>query len=353
MSRLLVIGFDGMDYFMTRRTIGQYRFENVMPVLRRQLTKEDVTGPSWASFYTGLDKGVHGVTDGWGRRIGDSNSFADIQHHTFWNIVRKAGYKVYIDNLPITPDGFPFASDKKRDLVNLVYKPLEGGMSSWRDTIRGMGFKKVLQRITSDSFELIEGIELLRNKDLIFIQFSFIDRIGHVFTFRDNNIMMKSYTLAYSLIDRLYEMINPKYLIVTADHGFWKNNTKHRLAKSAVAILNNESYQLFFDNHYFESSLSKLRELYRSLFPNISFVETIQYIKRYLKYFRFNLSIAESLEFVFFLNYVKQTDIFDAILKMFDIKYKKEKERIQKKEIRVGAQEEETITERLERLGYL
>ena len=337
MSKLLLIGFDGMDYFMTQKTIREYSFKSIQPILKKQITKESLTGPSWASFYTGLDKDVHGVIDGWGRDTKGSNSFRDIQRYAFWNIIKKKGYKVWIDNLPITPNGFPFTTLKRKDIVNWVYKPLEGGMVHWRETIRGMSFDKMLSQVRSDSFKLIEG-KRLADRDLIFIQFSFLDRIGHVFTYKEDEIMRKSYTLAYELIDRLCEIIAPQYLIVTSDHGFWKSTRGHDFANCAVAILNDKTYRFFIKN---------------KIFKFLSITNILILVKMYRRILR-NLSFSEILRYTFHCNYVKQTDFFDVIFLMFHIQYEKKVRKIEKSSVtRKASNEEKMIQEKLERLGYI
>lgn len=336
MAKLLVIGLDGMDYFIARRTIKNHHFKNFNPILKKQLVREAETGPSWASFYTGLNKEIHGVTDGWGRNLEGSNTFKDIQDHTFWNIVRKAGYDVCVDNLPITPDGFPFTSDKKKDIANWVYKPLEEGMLHWRKAIGNMDFDDILSKVKADCLKLIEE-ERIRNSDLSFLQFSFLDRIGHVFSFKEKEIIIKSYTLAYELIDRLFKQVSPQYLIVISDHGFWEGRAEdHYDADCAVTIFNDKSYRLFAKNGLFKSFATPYNLNSRK-------------IRRLCK----NLSVAEKLQYIFRFDYVRQVDIFGAILKIFDIDYKKTEYKIPKKEKALVDQDEEAIKKRLERLGYL
>lgn len=96
MTRLLIIGFDGMDYFLTRKTIKEYPFKNLTPISKKQVVEETVTGPSWASFYTGLSKEIHGVTDGWGRNLEGSNTFRDIESYVFFGILSMTLGIVYI-----------------------------------------------------------------------------------------------------------------------------------------------------------------------------------------------------------------------------------------------------------------
>jgi hypothetical protein len=341
MTKLLIIGLDGMDYFLSRRTIREYPFKNFRPILKKQLTVETLSGPSWASFYTGLDKKNHGIIDEWGLEKEGYNTFEDIEHHTFWNIIQKQGFEAYKDNLPITPNGFPFTYNEKKDVANWAAK-------NWEKKIRKMDFKETLSKIKEDSFVIISKMEL-KNKDLIFIQFSFLDRIGHIYTFKNNEIMKQSYLLSHGLIDKLYGLVNPEYLIVTSDHGFWKNRVHHLHANCATIILNDNSYQFLKKNRIFRRfSVSQI--LYpKYLIQNYDSLLGLGYS------ILGSLCLIEKLQFIFHFNYIRQIDIFDAILKMFDIEYEKSKERIPKNKelIKVEKEDKETIKKRLKRLGYL
>ena len=347
MTKLLIIGFDGMDYFMAKRTIGEYSFQNFQPILKKQLTKETYTGPSWASFYTGLRKEIHGVTDGWGRDIGESNTFKDIKDHAFWNIISKAGYPIYVDNLPITPDGFPYTKSKEKDIVNWIYDPLEQGSVKWRKAIQSMDYKKVLLEVKSGSLKLIEE-QTFSNQDLVFIQFSFLDRLGHVYTLKDDDLMRKSYQLAYELADRLYELIQPQYLMIVSDHGFWKRNG-HLYASCGVAILNDKSHQFFEQNEVF-----KRFSIQSKFIVNCLNLKKLRLNYRILRAIIMSLSFREIFEYLFPCNFIKQTDIFGEVLKIFDIDYEKTSERIEKKMMdQIIDDENKIIEEKLKRLGYM
>jgi len=341
MAKLLVIGFDGMDYFMAKKTIVMYPFKILKPILKQQLVKEAVTGPSWASFYTGLHKDIHGITDGWGRDIDGSNSFEDIRKYAFWNILREAGHKVYTDNLPITRSGFPFTSSIQKDLVNWVCNPLQDGMGNWRSGIREMGSEMVLSKTRLHSFNLVNS-EKLRSQDLVFIQFSFLDRLGHTFTFKSSRLIKKSYFLAYELIEKLFEITMPQYLIVTSDHGFCHNSTHHLVANSAALILSAESYSFFVKNRVFKRF--SCSNIFRWKFGKVLLGNR-----------SFALALLEAPRYIVHFNYIRQVDIFDVILKMFKVDYQKPKRKI-RKPIKTEIQEDHEfglIEERLKRLGYL
>lgn len=330
MTRLLIIGFDGMDYFLTKRTIKNYSFRSFDPILKRQIVETAVTGPSWASFYTGLKKEKHGVIDGWGRDIKNSNIFEDIEEYTFWKILQRNGYRVLTENLPITPTGFPFDSSEKRDIVNWAYHPLEDGKTTkWRDSIREWGIENVIKKAREDSFNIIRNL-LLENEDIIVIQFSFIDRIGHVYSFYSEEIIKKTYNLAYNIIDDLYNKTSPEYLIVTSDHGFGENRTDHICDGDRAVLILNDSASNFFSKdklNIFEVKLGAI------------------------KYLLQNFHLLDLLRAVTPKKYVRQTDIFDKILDMFEINnYKKIKGKIPKDKERIKIKK---TVDRLKKLGYI
>jgi len=301
MTKLLIIGFDGMDYRIAKRTIKKYNFDFKLD-LHKLKVKVPLTGPSWTSFYTGLNMDVHGVYDGWGtdHHHKKSNCFKDIKKHCFWKIIEKKGFKVITYNLPITSEGFPFDKSNKKDIINWVYNSLKH--YEWAPEIRKKGIKKIIKKIEKDNFDIIKNLRC-HGADLVFIQFSFIDRIGHAFTFRRKKTIKLSYNLAYKIIHKLYKKINPEKLMVVSDHGFSLKYSTHNKSKEGIFITN------------------------KNLLNNLKSIKN---------------------------NYINQTDIFDEILDIFDIDYKKETKKIPKKnKIQLSKREEKKIKQKLKALGYI
>lgn len=240
MVRLLIIGFDAMAHAMSKAPEGL--------ILKKQSVVHAHTGISWTSFYTGMLKEQHGVTDKWGRPEGGSKIFNDIRHLTFMDKISKAGHKVYYCNLPTTPEGFPFFEKPLTDLINRYKAEVNRGAIYWAAAIRNAGIDKIVALVRGDSFEMIEA-DKIKESDLAFIQFSFLDRIGHCFTFESDEVINKSYALAYELIGHLIKLSNPEYVIVTSDHGFPRNTCGHEDykegSKDAVLMLNSSAAEFF------------------------------------------------------------------------------------------------------------
>lgn len=125
-------------------------------------------------------------------------------------------------------------------MVNWFYDSLVEGMVGWGDDIGKMDFNDLINKVRRDSFKIIPKYKII-DKDLVFIQFSFLDRIGHALTFQSRDVMMKSYFLAYELLDRLVELTSPKYVVAASDHGFWRTLNEHNGANCAITILNEAS----------------------------------------------------------------------------------------------------------------
>jgi len=349
-NKLLVIGFDGMDYHLSKKTIGKYNFKNFKPILKLMKVKKAMTGPSWASFYTGLSEKEHGVSDLWGRNLGKSNSFNDIKEYVFWEVIKNEGHRILIENLPITPCGFPFDSNPRKEIANwfnqiqnedLVRK--QSQVQESFDRVKKMHFNEIIKKIEEDSFFMINSLEL-KDMELIFLQFSFLDRIGHIMGFMNDTIIKYSYNLVYSIIDKLYEITSPEYLIVVSDHGFGPNRSRHIYDQDAVLILNNDATKYFNDRISVLNRISKIFNL-NNLKALVYFIYTRSFSQS------FNLALFQIKTFN--INYVEQITIFNKILKMFNISYLKPR-RIKKKISEEYTEDEkELIEERLRRLGYI
>lgn len=308
MTKLLIIGFDAMDYNLTKKTINLSDFNFNHHYLKLKV-KWSVTGPSWATFYTGLSRHLHQVYNGWGTNKPNSNIFSDIQDHVFWKILQKKDFSVLVDNLPITPEGFPFSSDTKRDMINWFYdspyKVKDDLRTKWKEKTKEKEIDELIKRLKNDSFKIIGTLDF-KNKDLIFLQFSFIDRIGHAINFKDMETVEKTYKLAYELINHLYYLIKPENLMIVSDHGFGMNKKYHmdEEDKEGVIIVDNNFLDYFNDHEK--------------------------------------------------TNYVDQTNLFDKIMDLFNVPYMKTNEKITKKSlVESNDSNEQEIERRLKSLGYI
>ncbi|TET91457.1 MAG: hypothetical protein E3J35_02490 [Methanomassiliicoccales archaeon] len=265
--RLLIVGFDALDYRL---------FEELAQgelCVHSLLAKTPVTGPSWTTIYTGMGRRRHGVTDLWGRRLSGlkiSNGTAlvhakeallgrrdwrDFLTRTYstclvpyvWDYLNKAGVNVGLFNLPITypprkvkgfhVSGFPIPPKGSyvypRELQNLIPNnysemsdmiqwfsdPLKDDVHIWKKPLVNVEFPSVLERVKRDSLALANSFcEMVRMEDFLMIQFSFLDRIGHVYGINEET-KHSLYRFVNQLISFLQRKLRPQNLLVISDHG--------------------------------------------------------------------------------------------------------------------------------------
>lgn len=266
--RLLIVGFDALDYHL---------FEEHAQgglCVHSLLAETPVTGPSWTTIYTGMGRHRHGVTDLWGRRFSglrirngtalvhakeallgrrDWRDFLTRTYSTclvpyIWDYLNKAGVEVGLFNLPITfpprkvkgfhVSGFPIPPkgsyvypsklqklipsnySEMSDMIQWFSNPLRDDVHSWEKPLLNMEFSSVLERIKRDSFALADSFcEMVRTEDFLMIQFSFLDRIGHVYGINEKT-EHSLYASVNQLISFLQNRLRPQNLLVISDHGF-------------------------------------------------------------------------------------------------------------------------------------
>jgi predicted AlkP superfamily phosphohydrolase/phosphomutase len=261
MTELLVLGFDGLDY-------ERYRSRSAFDI-DLLYSPVAVTGTAWTSLYTGDSLSSHGVRDTWGRNIRQQLRAGDwtvgflIQNlliernkfHTyestpstpFWEVLNDHGVSTNTVNLPVTYparsidgvqiSGFPRPKGEQArgvtppsvtppknyyeasDIIHRFMDPYVDGHGAWRPDVEQMGIETVLDQRREYGLELLEYTTSLPRSDVTAIQWSFVDRIGHVFGITDQT-QGPVFDLVDELIDRAVETIDPEALVVVSDHGF-------------------------------------------------------------------------------------------------------------------------------------
>jgi len=269
--RLLLIGFDGLDYeLLKKRNSSDIR---LLPLL----APIPATGPSWTSMYTGDSMATHNIRDVFGlefRRRYSRNDFLHImlwhwhnlgrvlrrlpprqRHATYettsskylWDTLSQAGVKMKMVNMPITSPvrpingvyvgGFPVILRKKwyypdtlekvvppdyfeiTDMIQWFSDPEMHSHRFWKKSSLNLGVDEVMRRLEKGVFKLVDFFLSLPSADLEMIQFSFIDRLGHVFEMTED-IEQRGYELVAKVMDRIISEVNPQSTIIVSDHGF-------------------------------------------------------------------------------------------------------------------------------------
>ncbi len=152
------------------------------------------TGPSWTNIYTGVRAEDHGVTDLWGRETESSASYDTLDRPMIWEMLNAAGLTTGVIHMPVTTtsrkvngyivSGFP------NDITH------EGAIAELMP-IRLTPRDRVLDNSWYRRYTLPQSIDLMKMMvewkaralrtlvrthpvDCLFVQYSFLDRIGHL-----------------------------------------------------------------------------------------------------------------------------------------------------------------------------
>ena len=269
-GKVLVIGFDALDYELLARH--NARGMRLAPLL----APIPVTGPSWTSIYTGDSAARHGVWNVFGlefrKRYARNdrlqivlwylyNSWAVItfkkwrkRYATYattpskyvWDTLGRRGISFKIVNMPITCPvrpvngvhigGFPLVTRKRwyypdslaggipddylqmSDMIQWIAEPEWHSNRRWKRRLEEMGADTVLKRTEGDAHRMIDLFLRLPPADVEMVQFSFVDRIGHVFDM-SGRIEDRCYKLVNELVGRLVESSSPASVLIVSDHG--------------------------------------------------------------------------------------------------------------------------------------
>lgn len=277
-SKVGVIGFDGLDYkFFNEINNEKY---NIVPLY----SPVPMTGPAWTSVYTGLSVTNHKIKEGWGRKkshfyskekiiddliwnvlkflgnlglkekVKEYITYSNSECDYLWDILSIKGIKCKLFNLPCTfPPrkikgfhiaGFPIRKNrnfcypsglvkelpkdfyKKSDLIQLVSNPYKDGMGDYKTPLQKIGFDKVIELAEKHSFELLDCFLELEDYPFEMIQFSFVDRIAHVFGLSDN-VTKVIYELVRDILEYLDNHKEYDNIFIISDHGFRPNGPIH------------------------------------------------------------------------------------------------------------------------------
>lgn len=270
-TRILVVGFDALDYeLFSKFAFPEY---SVIPLY----SPVPMTGPAWSSIYTGLSVPNHGISEGWGRRksrfysrykflddflwslrklagcvglkpkVTDHQTYSTSRNDFLWDVLSRNDIDCKLFNLPCTYParklngihvaGFPARGKrnicypsgiadhipddfcKKSDLIQHVSNPYRDGMGSYKPRLEELGFDRIMEIAREDSFELLECFMSLAECSFEMVQFSFVDRIGHVFGM-EGEVQEKAYSLVNDILTYLSQKKNCENLLIVSDHGF-------------------------------------------------------------------------------------------------------------------------------------
>ena len=215
-------------------------------------TKYTFTGPSWTSIYTGQPAETHGITDLWGRPVEGSRSFRMVKNPYAWDILNAHNLSCGVVTMPITYpaktinkfmiSGFPspklsFTGDIKVSDDFIVdhsqtirrSRKIERVGYSFHDRVSP---EEDIEMLKSSELKKAEVVGLLlkqQSVDVLFVQYSCLDRIGHEL----NNYARRGVTFDYEKVLEMYDWVDrvllprvlgieSEWLVIVSDHGWQK-----------------------------------------------------------------------------------------------------------------------------------
>ena len=255
--KLFFLGLDGC----AAQIMYERNLPNVTRLLDRcsyqaSMAEEDFpyTGPSWTNIYTGVRAADHGVTDLWGRETESSASYDTLDRPMVWEMLNEAGLTTGVIHMPVTTtsrkvngyivSGFPNDITHEGAIAELM--PLLAARDI-SDLIRLTPRDRVLDNSWYRRYTLDQSIDLMKMMvewkahalrtllrthpvDCLFVQYSFLDRIGHLLNQYlrvhdgegwDYSPVLELYDWMDGILGELLD-VGEEYerLVIVSDHGW-------------------------------------------------------------------------------------------------------------------------------------
>ena len=247
--RLLVVGIDGASYTLVKNLMSKGLLHNLQAVASRgisgvlQSTFPPHTAPGWASMFTGVDPGEHGIFQFWRTQPGDYSAqtvnASEYGREPIWQTLARHGVRVGVYNVPMTHppqalDGgymisWPLSPTLRyTEPPELLSELAAAGLHHHSDLVtmyRGQ------QDYLEQAAKFIDGrtqtclyLQKTRPVEALFAVFTEIDRISHHY-WGDEETPAQEVISAYENMDRaLGELLNitdeNTLIIIASDHGF-------------------------------------------------------------------------------------------------------------------------------------
>ncbi|MCL5997914.1 MAG: alkaline phosphatase family protein [Chloroflexi bacterium] len=264
-TRLLLIGLDGASPTLLRRLLDQAH----MPALAglcangTNTTLSSIlpiaTPAAWASIYTGVNPGRHGIVDFTDYVRGKTGSVlidsSSIQSPAFWSVLSQSGQRVGLVGFPITyppppvngfmisglltpsvTSPFAFPADLQKviaDIPGFAPEPLFLSPAAGFESAV-VNLERHVETITTAALAAHRHCNRDQGWDLFGVQFQAVDNFQHLFwswvdpadaRFDTHPAAERARALAFyrvvdTCIHRLLETLQPDGVLVISDHGF-------------------------------------------------------------------------------------------------------------------------------------
>lgn len=256
--RLLVVGFDGLDYEVYKHTRLDWT-----PQILNSLYR--MSGPCWITIYTGAPSQVHGVSNVVGMRNDGSLAWRDMKLPCVWDVLAEGAHTVALCNLPITspprrvngwmvsgyplwekpygkgintPDWWFYTSDihYHRELPNWNGGHGYGFTCNDADYYRAMTEEQVIEAGQIGAAKIMEWfVDQAQEADFGFIGITWIDRFGHHKGIKKQNVE-KIAGLVDLSISWLIERLSPEKVLLLSDHGLRKRGHQEEGVIASMGI---------------------------------------------------------------------------------------------------------------------
>ena len=261
---MFILGIDGASYDLIQKYISENKLPNFKKIQNLRSLKSTIpphTAPGWATAFTGVGPGKHGIYQFWdtqsanyeGRLMG-SNDFAK---EPVWHLLNKYGIKTGVINVPMTHppqklDGYMISWPLSNTLRYCEPPELLIGIarnkgyfaSDYSTMYDGdMNYIHSAISITQKRAKTFEYLIANTEWDLLINVFSEVDRVSHFYwQYMDktspeyNGDVDKKYQTAiediYMEVDKalgtiIKQLPDEAFLMILSDHGFGRGDLNY------------------------------------------------------------------------------------------------------------------------------
>lgn len=247
--KLLVFGVDGASHAVLQQLMARGLLPNFSALRRHaahgvlQSTFPPHTAPGWASMFTGVSPGEHGIYQFWSTHSDDyrfrAMNAADYGREPCWLTLQRHGLKVGAYNIPMTHPpadlqggymiSWPLAKTLRYTAPsNLMHELMQAGLHYHSDLVtmyRGQeDYCEQARKFIDGRAETCCFLQKNRPVDALFVVFTEVDRVSHYY-WGDAQAPSAAVEQCYVDIDRalgtLLTLTDDQTLVVVAsDHGF-------------------------------------------------------------------------------------------------------------------------------------
>lgn len=278
--KVILIGIDGASWSIIAPRIASGQ----LPAFKRIISRGTVSAlestvppgspPAWTSIFTGVNPGIHGITD---FMLREKDAFVPCwskyrMTKTIWQILSQLGKKCVVINDPVTYPPDPINGIMITGMMtpssatDWVYpQKLEHQINAVAHGYQcdiPPDFLKILERDPVEAANLIHDIALKTHRvgkyiaanypwDVLAVIFTSSDRLQHHW-WMDSAVISKHYATLDSMLSEYVELAKEHHadLIVISDHGFGPINKEFRMDKwiegQGLAVYKESAYSRFF-----------------------------------------------------------------------------------------------------------